>query len=125
MDTGNQIFVFLVCVLTGVVGGVLYEVFSFVCGGAKLLCRGGKSAKALEFTTDVLFFLCFAALSVFVAVLFGFPDYRAYMTIGNLLGLILYLKSLHRIVAFFKKVCYNSIKKIEKKGKNTRKEVYF
>jgi hypothetical protein len=124
VDTGNQIFIFLICVLTGVIGGVFYEVFSFLDGVAGLFCRGGKSAKGIEIAGDILFFLCFSVLCVFVAVLFGFPDFRVYMVLGNLFGLILYLKSLHRIVAFFKKVCYNSVKKIGKKRKNARKEVY-
>jgi hypothetical protein len=43
------------------------------------------------------------------------------MWIGYAVGGIIYLKTLHRMVAFFKKVCYNRLNLLVKKAKNARK----
>ena len=111
MDAANQIFIFLVCVLVGVASGVVYELFYIL----RKLC-----GDVAGIVFDVLFFLAFAAMSVFAAVLFSFPDFRVYMYLGNVLGLILYLKSVHRIVAFLLKLCYNKARKGIKRRKITK-----
>ena len=59
MDAANQIFVFLVCVLTGVASGVVYEVFY-------ILRKLFPSAFSIAF--DVAFFLVFAGMSIFASV---------------------------------------------------------
>ena len=119
MDTGNQIYIACVCFLTGYASGLIYEIFSFL----RLIfgCKEGKN-KILGAVLDVFFFFVFAVWAVFIAKIFQFPNFRGYMWIVCLLGWILYLKSLHFIVDFFEKVCYNSIKKaikIRKTSKNS------
>ena len=74
MDAANQIFVFLVCVLTGVASGVVYEVFY-------ILRKLFPSAFSIAF--DVAFFLVFAGMSIFASVLFAFPNFRVYMYLGG------------------------------------------
>lgn len=118
MDTGNQFAVFGLCVGVGFVGGVFYEGFAFL--RFLLGCPRGKN-KMLGATLDIVFFLLFACVCVFVAYAFKFPDFRAYTWLGYAIGGILYLKTLHEIVAFFQKVCYNSITKLIKKAKNREK----
>ena len=113
MDAADQIFIFLICVLAGVVCGPLYEAAYFVR-------RFARDNRIVVVSLDVVFFLAFAAVSVFTAVLFSFPDFRVYMYIGNLLGLILYLKSVHRIVAFLFQLCYNRIRKVVKRRKSSK-----
>ena len=113
MDAANQIFIFLVCVLVGVGSGVVYEIFYLI---RKIL--GDKEGVAIA--VDTIFFLVFAAITVFTSVLFSFPDFRVYMYLGNLLGLILYLKSIHIIVAFLWKLCYNKARKVIKRRKITK-----
>ncbi len=118
MDAANQIFIFLVCVLIGVASGFVYEFFYLL---RKIL--GDKEGVAIAL--DTVFFLFFAAIAVFTAVLFSFPDFRVYMYLGNLLGLILYLKSIHIIVAFLWKLCYNKARKVIKRrkiAKNAKKK---
>lgn len=110
-ERGEQIFVFLVCVLTGVASGVVYEVFY-------ILRKLFPSAFSIAF--DVAFFLVFAGMSIFASVLFAFPNFRVYMYLGNALGLILYLKSIHLIVAFLWKLCYNKARKVLKRRKSTK-----
>ena len=118
MDTGNQFAVFGICVGVGFLGGLLYEAFSFV--RFLLGCPRGKN-KWLGGALDITFFLLFACVCVFAAYVFKFPDFRVYTWLGYALGGILYLKTLHEIVAFFEKVCYNSITKLIKKAKNREK----
>lgn len=84
---------------SGVVYDFLYIVKQFVSG------------KKVNFSLDILFFIAFAGIYVFISVMFSLPSFRFYMFIGCLSGLLLYLKSLHRMLAFFVKRLYNIKKK--------------
>ena len=121
MDTQNQWRIFLLCVLIGLIGGVLYELFSVV---RFLLVGKGKKRKALGAAVDILYSMAFALVCIYGAYAFDFPDFRVYMWIGYLVGGIIYLKSLHKIIAFFKKVCYNSINLLIKKAKKREKTLF-
>ena len=118
MDTGNQFAVFGLCIGVGFVGGVLFEAFAFL--RFLLGCPRGKN-KILGSLLDIAFFLLFACCCIWIAYVFKFPDFRAYTWLGYALGGILYLKTLHEIVAFFEKVCYNSVTKLIKKAKKREK----
>ena len=75
----------------------------------------------------MLFCLLFSMVCIHAAYKLHFPDLRVYMCIGYGGGFIIYLKILHRIVAFFEKVCYNIltrwVRKRQKSRKNSQKEV--
>ena len=106
MDTQHQFAVFGLCLFIGFLGGVLYEPFSFL----RLLfgCRQGKN-KILGGVIDTAFWLSFTILSTALGFAFGFPAFRVYICLGYVLGGIIYLKSLHRIVAFLENLWYNKI----------------
>jgi hypothetical protein len=117
MDTKNQLAVFLACVFVGFLGGAIYEPFS--------ACR--KAFKKLGVLFDLLFFAAFSVLFCFFCAVCALPPLRVYMPVGALIGLIIYLKSLHRIVAILEKLCYNCfiklknrLKKLPKKQKGAR-----
>ena len=100
------------------IGGVLYEIFSLfrdVFG-----CSKGKN-QWVGIVIDSLFGIYFAGLSITAAFWLRFPVFRVYMWIGYALGGIIYLKTLHRMVAFFKKVCYNILNRLVKKAKRQEK----
>lgn len=99
----DQIYTFFICLLAGVMSGGVYEVVYVL----KLFVKGRKTAISL----DILFFLAFAAIYVFLAVMFDLPYFRLYMFIACLLGLLLYLKSIHYILAFLIKKVYNRLAK--------------
>ena len=113
MDTKNQFTVFCICIAVGLLGGILYEPFAFL----RMIfgCPRGKS-RPVGIALDIAFFAAFTVCTVFAGYLFRFPDFRVYMWIGYALGGIIYLKSLHRIVAFVEKICYN-ILRLKAKGK--------
>lgn len=117
MDTQNQFLIFCFCILIGFAGGILYEIFSII---RLILGVYRKKIKILSVTLDLLFCLIFAIFCVFAAYLLHFPAFRIYMWIGYLCGLCIYLKILHRILAFLEKLCYNTIIKIVK-GTKRRK----
>ncbi len=93
--------IFLVCVFIGVFGGVIYDAFFL----PRDLCR----TKWLRFVCDFLFCLCFGAFYLFSAVNLALPPLRFFHLLGLLLGLFLYLKSFHKIIAFFSEKLYNKI----------------
>jgi energy-converting hydrogenase Eha subunit G len=120
MDSRGQFSVFLLCILTGFCGGIIYEVFAFI----RLLFRCDKGkGKSLGVVLDGLFGLAFAVWGIFTAYFFRFPQFRWFMCLGWALGGIIYLKTLRRIVAFLEKVCYNVVVKVLQKAK-TRKKLF-
>ncbi len=116
MDSKNQFTVFLLCVLVGFFGGVLYEFFYLV---GLPFCRKGKG-KWLRILLDTAFWISFALLSVAFSYLWKFPSLRLYTWIGYLLGGIIYAKILRRIVAFFLKMWYN--KRVERRKRKKTSE---
>ena len=120
MDGAGQLPVFFLCVSLGLAGGFVYEVVSLVA-----LPRPKKWRSGLRFVADIAFFVAFAGLCVFVASVLCLPSFREYYYLGFALGLLIYLKTFHKAVAFFKKMCYNGIRKLInciKKRKNFRKK---
>lgn len=118
MDSARQFPVFLLCILIGFGGGILYEVFAFF----RLLFRCEKRKnKFLCILPDVTFFIVFAFVCVYTAFMLDFPEFRVYMWIGYALGGVIYSKTLRRILAFLEKVCYNNLAKIAKKAKTKKK----
>lgn len=113
MTDGNQFYIFLVCASCGIAGGVVYDMF--------YLLRTFVRVRAAEIAADVCFFAFFAGMYLFVSLLFGLPDLRFYMFLGCLIGLLLYLKSFHRIVAFFAEKVYNRVKDKKQKQKAEEK----
>ncbi len=107
--TLNQFYVFLACVTFGAFGGVLFSIFAII----KRLIK----SKILHVILDVF---CMIALSLGFSVFsykHNFPNLRAYMIFGALLGLTMYLKSFHRILAKIIKKFYNITIQKFKKGK--------
>ena len=118
-----QFFIFMTCMLCGIVSGVVYDVLYVV---RVVLCGADKSAytvkdKIFIAAADILYCLVFAAGFIFTSVMFDFEGLRLYMLIGCLLGALIYLKSFHLIVAFFLKKVYNKITELkEKNGGRTK-----
>ena len=118
MDTQNQFAVFGLCLCIGFFGGVLYEPFGVL--RCVFGCRQGKN-KPIAGAIDIVFWMVFAVWTAIVGYALHFPNFRVYMWIGYALGGILYLKTLHRILAFFENVCYNKITQRIKKAKKQEK----
>ena len=110
MNAPDQFYIFLASVCCGAAGGILYDLTE------PLRCFFSRPCLriAAVFAADVLFCISFAALYLAVSTLLGFPDLRVYAFFGCLLGFALYLKTLHKIVAFFGKKLYNELKRLRR-----------
>ena len=102
----NQIFIVLVCVAVGIFGGVFYD----FCYCLRYFFR----ALWVRILADILFCLLFGGLYLFASVMMELPSLRLYMFAACLFGLFLYLKSCHKIVAFFTEKVYNTVKFVRK-----------
>ena len=120
MDTKNQLTCFLLSVVIGFVGGILYENFSFIrlIIGAE---RGKR--KGIGVTLDILFGGTFAIWACYASVLFHFPSFRVYISVGWLFGGIIYAKTLRRMVAFLERMCYNILVTMVRKAKGKDKSL--
>lgn len=118
MPTENQFIVFCLCMAIGFAGGVLYEPFSLLRSAFSV--KDGKR-KIIGGILDLLFCASFSMVCIVSAFMLDFPDFRVYMCIGYGVGGIIYLKTLHKVVAIFRKVCYNIAIKVCKSLKKTRK----
>ena len=121
--TLNQFFIFIACVSFGGVMGLLYS--------PTLLLREKFGNKLYVFIFELIFYL-FLAFAFFVySFIIKFHNLRGYMIVGVFIGIYLYVKSFHYMLAKFIKRYYNKIdkfllrKKIDdrRKGKKTNRSV--
>ena len=118
-----QGFIFLTCVLCGIVCGAVYDILYIVrCAVCGVHTRA-YTLKDKIFTAccDLIFFAVFAAAYIFTSVMFDFGGLRLYMIAGCAIGTILYLKSFHIIVAFSVKKVYNVFTNRKGKKNDRRK----
>ena len=118
MDTREQFAVFGLSVCVGFVGGVIYEIFAFF---RLIFGCGANRRKLLGGALDIGFWICFTWFALFTSYKLKFPDFRVYIWLGYAVGGILYSKSLHKIIAFLEKLCYNKITQWSKRAKNKEK----
>ena len=122
MDTVNQLRIFAVCMSFGAALGALYDLLCplWLFGGHR-----GKAYWASAFAFDVCFFALAGVLAVALGLWLRFPSVRAYFYFGYALGFWIYSKTLQRIVAFLKNICYNNGRKLAnaiRKRKNSLKK---
>lgn len=102
-DTVNQIYILIVCLFSGILGGVLYEPF--------YLFRRLINKRAAGIIADILFFLLFAGIFVLLSVIYDFPQ-RGRICLWVRSADSCCTVSLHRILAFLTEKLYNSAKKL-------------
>lgn len=114
--TKSQIFVFIACVAFGVTAGVIFSVSDFIKHFIK--------HKILKEIPDIFGFIIFALAFIVYSYYMCFPTYRIYMTMGAILGLLLYYKSFHLTLAKCTEKLYNITVKIltHKKKNNIKRE---
>ena len=111
--SSGQFFVFLTCVSLGVFFGVIYTILYCIKGLVK--------SKVIMSLFDIIYFVLIAFLYTVITCNLKFPSFRFYMIIGVFLGLIGYIESFNFILAKFIKKIYNSIVKLCKATKKSKK----
>ena len=103
----NQIFVFFACVAFG---GVAAIFMGLICG-VKYILKNKIVGHFLDFTALIVVAISY----VYYSFCLRFPSLRVYMPLGVLVGILLYFKSIHIILAKNLKKVYNiTVNKIMK-----------
>lgn len=112
----EQLHIFLLCAVCGIAGGAIYDIF--------FCLRYPFRRRWLVIATDILFCLLFSVFYLAVSLASGMGSLRLYMIAGCAAGFYLYLKSFHKIVAFFAERCiirvYSRLRKVKDKRKLCR-----
>ncbi len=99
--TNGQIYLFFSCLSFGIASGLVYSVIIFLKKVIKI--------KVIKILLDLLFFLILSVSFLIYTFLLKFPSIRVYMLVGVVLGLYIYLKSFHFILAKMCKRLYNIV----------------
>jgi hypothetical protein len=94
-------------VLSGVVYDVFYVIRCLVCG--VIFAEYSVWDKLFCGFLDILWFVCLALFYIFLSVLFSFSYFQIAPFLGIWLGFIIYLKSIHVLIAFFSRKVYNKL----------------
>lgn len=116
--TKNQFYVFLSCVTFGCVCAILLSISTVI----KFFIKN----KAFKILPDVVVFILISFLYRIYSYKINFPNVRIYMIFGVLLGMLMYFKSFHILLAKYIKKFYNILnRKITKikKAKDERNKV--
>ncbi len=111
--SSGQFYVFIACVAFGGGVGVIFSISSLI--------KVKISNVIIRVVPDFIAFLIISVLYVLYAHKLYFPNFRLYMPIGVIVGIIIYFKSFHILLANCVKKLYNlNIKKIRNKRKDGR-----
>ena len=111
----NQLFFFFLFIITGIVIGILFDIF-------RILRKSFKTADWITYLQDILFWVLAGCVMLFSIFTFNNGEIRSYVFIGIILGIILYMLSISRffvkfsvaIIKFFKKIISYPIHLIKK-----------
>lgn len=111
----NQLFCLLIFTITGIVIGILFDIF-------RILRKSFKTADWITCLQDILFWILSGGIMLFSIFTFNNGEIRSYVFIGILLGIILYMLAISRffvkssvyIIRFLKKLLSYPINLIEK-----------
>ena len=112
--TKHQFYVFVACVAFGGISGITFSISNTI-----KFCIKNKPVKTL---LDVLAFLIVASAYVLFSHQLNFPNIRVFMIAGVFVGILLYFKSFHIILAKYLKKLYNIIDKNIKRKKKAKDE---
>ena len=112
--TKNQIFIFIACVAFGGVSGILFSLSALF----KLFIKN----RLLKMIPDVIASMPLSVCFIFYAYSLNFPNLRPYMLFGVFVGLLLYFKSFHIILAKTVQKIYNIYKSKKEKRVNDRRK---
>ena len=93
----NEIYIFLLFILTGMSIGILFDIF-------RILRKSFKTIDFITYIQDFLFWLLAGAILLYSIFSFNNGELRGYIFIGVILGIILYMLILSK---YFVKISVN------------------
>ena len=80
----NQLYTFLLFILTGIVIGIVFDIF-------RIFRRSFKTNDIITYIQDILFWFATGCILLFSIFTFNNGELRGYIFIGIILGLVLHL----------------------------------
>lgn len=108
----DQPRVFLVCLLCGVFVGLYYEIFYLL---KKFIVNN-----TLKNSLNVIWLASSSVIYTAFSVKFELPDFRLYLFLAVIVGILLYKFSFHKVFAIFTNRVYNITNKINLKIKGKK-----
>ena len=103
----NQAYLFLVFSFTGVIIGVLFDIF-------RILRKTIKTSNILTYIEDVLFWILTGLLILYTIWYFNNGEIRIFMFLGIIVGVLIYMSTLSNIIVkVFSKILQTIIKILE------------
>ena len=101
----NQLYIFLLFILTGIVIGIVFDIF-------RIFRRSFKTNDIITYVQDFLFWLVTGCILLFSIFTFNNGELRGYIFIGIILGVLLHLLLLSKyFINIFVKI-FSVLKKI-------------
>lgn len=100
----NQLFCLLIFILTGLVIGILFDIF-------RILRKSFKTTDFITYLEDIIFWILTGCIMLFSIFIFNNGEIRSYVFIGIAIGIISYMLIISR---FFVKISVSIIKFIKK-----------
>ena len=100
----NQLFCLLIFILTGIVIGILFDIF-------RILRKSFKTTDFITYLEDIIFWILTGCIMLFSIFIFNNGEIRSYVFIGIAIGIILYMLVISR---FFIRISVNIIKFIKR-----------
>ena len=94
----NQAYLFLVFSLTGIIIGIIYDIF-------RVLRKSFKTSDIITYFEDILFWIISAIILLYTVIRYTTGELRIYMFVGLFLGILIYFKFFSKyIVRFFSNI---------------------
>ncbi len=105
--TSGQFYIFIFCVVIGCLCGILLSIANLIKKIIRIVFLG--------YIIDVICFIASTVIFILTSNYFMFGNFRLYMFIGVILGLVIYMLTINFAIANIVKVLYNKIKVKEQK----------
>lgn len=107
----SELYTFLLFILTGISIGILFDIF-------RILRRSFKTIDFITYIQDFLFWILAGVILLYSIFSFNNGELRAYIFIGVIMGVILYMLILSKyfikisvtIISILKKIIYTPVK---------------
>lgn len=101
----EQLFCLLIFTITGIVIGILFDLF-------RILRKSFKTADWITYIQDILFWILTGFIVLFSIFKFNNGEIRSYIFLGITLGILIYMLTISKLIIKYAVLIINWIKKI-------------
>ncbi len=100
----EQIYIFFIFIICGVIIGIIFDIF-------RILRKSFKTPDIITYIEDILFWIITCVLFAYTIFTYNNGEIRLYIFIGALVGILMYILTISR---YFIKFCVKIIEIIKK-----------